>query len=91
MKENSKVKIYGPCSVSEKLGIIPFTVEGLSSHDVALFFDNYGIMIRSGYHCAHPLHQIFKLESSARSSFYVYNTETEVDRFLEVLKEFDQL
>jgi cysteine desulfurase/selenocysteine lyase len=91
MKENSKVKIYGPRSVSEKLGIIPFTVEGLSSHDVALFFDNYGIMIRSGYHCAQPLHQILKLESSARSSFYVYNTETEVDRFLEVLKEFDQL
>lgn len=91
MEESSKVTIHGPRSTSEKLGIIPFTVEGLSSHDVALFFDNYGIMIRSGYHCAQPLHQIFKLESSARSSFYVYNTETEVDRFIEVLKEFDQL
>jgi len=91
MEESSKVTIHGPRSLSEKLGIIPFTVEGLSSHDVALFFDNYGIMIRSGYHCAQPLHQIFKLESSARSSFYVYNTETEVDRFVEVLKEFDQL
>ena len=42
MKECSKVTIYGPSNLSEKLGIIPFGVEGLSSHDVALFFDNYG-------------------------------------------------
>jgi cysteine desulfurase/selenocysteine lyase len=91
MKECSKVTIYGPCELSKKLGIIPFGVKGLSSHDVALFFDNYGVMIRSGYHCAQPLHQVFKLESSARASFYLYNTQQEVDRFLEILKEFEQL
>jgi cysteine desulfurase / selenocysteine lyase len=56
-----------------------------------LFCDNYGIALRSGYHCAQPLHEIFKLESSARASFYLYNTKEEVDRFIEVLKEFDQL
>ena len=56
MKECSKVTIYGPSDLSKKLGIIPFGVEGLSSHDVALFFDNYGIMMRSGFHCAQPLH-----------------------------------
>jgi cysteine desulfurase/selenocysteine lyase len=69
---------------------MPFGVEGLSSHDVALFLDNYGIMVRSGYHCAQPLHQIFKLQSSARASFYIYNTTEEVDRFIEVLKEMEQ-
>jgi cysteine desulfurase/selenocysteine lyase len=66
-------------------------VQGLSSHDVALLFDNSGIMIRSGYHCAQPLHQVFKLQSSARASFYIYNTQDEVDRFVEVLKEIEQL
>ncbi len=91
MKECSKVTVYGPSDLSKKLGIIPFGVKGLSSHDVALFFDNYGVMMRSGYHCAQPLHEIFKLESSARASFYIYNTQQEVDRFLEVLKEFEQL
>jgi cysteine desulfurase/selenocysteine lyase len=91
MKEYSKVTVYGPLDLSKKLGIIPFGVKGLSSHDVALFFDNYGVMMRSGYHCAQPLHQIFKLQSSARASFYIYNTQQEVDRFLEVLKEFEQL
>ena len=57
MKECSKVTIYGPSNLSKKLGIIPFSVKGLSSHDVALFFDNYGVMMRSGYHCAQPLHE----------------------------------
>ena len=60
MKECSKVTIYGPSNLSEKLGIIPFAVEGLSSHDVALFFDNYGIMMRSGFHCAQPLHEVLQ-------------------------------
>ena len=89
--ECKKVRVYGPSDTSKKCGIIPFSVKGLSSHDVALFCDNFGIMMRSGYHCAEPLHQVFKLESSARASFYVYNTKEEIDRFIEVLKELDQL
>jgi cysteine desulfurase/selenocysteine lyase len=91
IKECSKVTIYGPSNLSEKLGIIPFAVEGLSSHDVALFFDNYGIMMRSGFHCAQPLHEFFNLQSSARASFYIYNTKQEIDRFMEILKEIEQL
>ena len=91
MQGCQKVKIYGPKDASVKCGIIPFNVEGLSSHDVALFLDNYGVMIRSGLHCAQPLHEIFKLNSSARASFYVYNTREEVDRFIEVLKEIGQV
>jgi cysteine desulfurase/selenocysteine lyase len=88
MKKLSKITIHGPSDLSIKCGIIPFSIDGLSSHDVALLCDSYGIMIRSGFHCAQPLHQIFKLQSSARASFYIYNTTEEIDRFLEVLKEF---
>ncbi|MGB9741197.1 MAG: aminotransferase class V-fold PLP-dependent enzyme [Candidatus Bathyarchaeia archaeon] len=91
MQECRKVRVYGPEDASIKCGIIPFNVDGLNSHDVALFLDNYGIMIRSGFHCAQPLHQIFKLQSSARVSFYIYNTREEVDRFIEVLKEIEQV
>jgi cysteine desulfurase/selenocysteine lyase len=86
----TKLVLYGPRDPSIKCGIMPFGIVGLSSHDVALFLDNYGIMIRSGFHCAQPLHQIFKLQSSARASFYIYNTREEVDRFVEVLKEIEQ-
>jgi len=90
MQDREKVKIYGPKDASIKCGIIPFSVDGLSSHDVALFLDSYGIMIRSGFHCAQPLHEKFNLKSSARASFYIYNTREEIDRFVEVLKEIEQ-
>jgi cysteine desulfurase/selenocysteine lyase len=89
MQECEKVRIYGPRDVSLKCGIIPFCVEGLSSHDVALFLDSYGIMIRSGFHCAQPLHERFKLKSSARASFYIYNTREEIDQLVEALKEIE--
>jgi cysteine desulfurase/selenocysteine lyase len=90
MQECEKVEVYGPRDVSAKCGIVPFNVDGLSSHDVALFLDSYGVMIRSGFHCAQPLHQRFKLKSTARVSFYIYNTREEIDRFIEVLKELEQ-
>ncbi|TRO46292.1 aminotransferase class V-fold PLP-dependent enzyme, partial [Candidatus Bathyarchaeota archaeon] len=86
----TKLLLYGTSDPSLKCGIIPFGLSGLSSHDIALFLDNYGIMIRSGFHCAQPLHQIFKLRSSARASFYIYNTREEIDRFIEVLREIEQ-
>jgi cysteine desulfurase/selenocysteine lyase len=90
MQECKKVRIYGPKDASVKCGIIPFGVDGLGSHDVALFLDSYGIMIRSGFHCAQPLHEKFKLKSSARVSFYIYNTREEIDRFVDVSKETEQ-
>jgi cysteine desulfurase/selenocysteine lyase len=86
-----KIELYGTTDPNLKCGIVPFGVEGLSSHDVALFLDNFGVMVRSGFHCAQPLHQIFKLSSSARASFYIYNTPAEIDRLVEVLKEMEQL
>ena len=87
----TKLVLYGSSDPSLKCGIMPFGIRGLSSHDVALFLDNYGIMIRSGFHCAQPLHQIFKLQSSARASFYIYNTREEIDRFVEKLREIEQI
>ena len=90
MKNLSKITLYGPTN-SNKCGLVTFGLAGLSSHDVSLLCDNYGIAIRSGYHCAQPLHQIFQLQSSARASFYLYNTIEEIDRFLEVLKEIQTL
>jgi len=91
LKECGNVEVYGPKDPSVKCGIVPFGVEGLSSHDVALFLDSYGIMVRSGYHCAQPLHQMLELSSSARASFYLYNTTEEIDRFVDVLKEIEKI
>jgi cysteine desulfurase/selenocysteine lyase len=90
MQECKGIGIYGPKDASLKCGIIPFDVKGLSSHDVALTLDNFGIMVRSGFHCAQPLHQMLNLKSSARVSFYIYNTNEEIDRFIDVLKEIER-
>jgi len=84
------LEVYGTKDTSLKCGIIPFGLAGLSSHDIALYLDYYGIMIRSGFHCAQPLHELLKLNSSARASFYVYNTREEIDRFVEVLRELEE-
>ncbi len=90
MGELRKIRVYGPREASLKCGIIPFNVDGFNSHDVALLLDSYGIMIRSGFHCAQPLHQRFGISSSARASFYIYNTREEIDIFIEALKEIEE-
>jgi len=87
LKKCNNITLYGPNDLSQRCGIIPFSINGFSSHDTAAMFNEYGIALRSGYHCAQPLHQIFKLSSTARASFYVYNTKTEIDRFIEILGE----
>ncbi len=91
MQECEKVIVYGPKDPSTRCGIISFNVKGADSHEIALFLDEYGIMVRSGFHCAQPLHQRLGITSSVRASFYIYNTQEEVDRFVEVLKEIGQI
>ena len=87
LQEDESVEVYGPRDVSTKCGIVSFNVRGLNHHDVALLFDSFGIMVRSGYHCAEPLHHRLGVEGSVRASFYIYNTMDEVERFIEVLRE----
>jgi len=81
-----KIQIVGPRDISSKSGIIPFLVKGFNSHDVALFLDNFGILVRSGFHCAEPLHQQLGIRPTVRASFYIYNTKEEIDRLTGALK-----
>lgn len=90
LAEISGLDVYGPNKNADRSGIVPFNMAGLSSHDLALLLDQFGIMVRSGLHCAQPLHQRLGLKASVRASFYVYNTREEVDRFVEVLKELSE-
>ena len=89
--EFEKVKFYGPKDASLKCGIIPFNIDGMNPHDVALMLDSFGIMVRSGYHCAEPLHRRLGIKGSARASFYIYNTKEEIDRFIEVLRNIESV
>ncbi len=85
-REFEKVKVYGPKDPPARGGIIPFNIDEMNPHDVALLLDGFGIMVRSGYHCAEPLHRKLGIKGSVRASFYIYNTKEEIDRFIEVLK-----
>lgn len=82
-----KVETYGP-DPEHRVGIIPFNVKGLDPHVVALYLSEYGICVRSGFHCAQPLHIRLGInQGTVRASFYLYNTEEEVDYFIDALKE----
>ncbi|MEM4195109.1 MAG: cysteine desulfurase [Candidatus Anstonellales archaeon] len=82
----SHVEFYGPRDVEIRAGVIPFNVQNFSANDVAMYLDEKNIAVRSGLHCAHPLHRRLGLKSTARASFYIYNTEEEIDYFVEMLE-----
>jgi len=85
-KLKDEVTIYGPKDARKRTGLVAFNVPGVHAHDVATILDEDGVEIRSGHHCAQPLHDRLGLESSARASFYLYNTKEEVDRLVDGIK-----
>ncbi len=87
LEEIEDVSFFGPRDINVRGGIIPFLKEGMSPHEIAILLDTFGIAVRSGFHCAQPLHLRLGLNrGTARASFYIYNTKEEVDVFIDVLK-----
>ena len=78
--------IYGPIDSAKRTGILTFNLDGVHPHDLATAFDMEGIAIRAGHHCAQPLMRYLNVPSTARASFYFYNTLEEVDQFVVSLK-----
>ncbi|MCC6010969.1 MAG: cysteine desulfurase [Desulfurococcaceae archaeon] len=81
-----EVEYYGPRNPGDKTGVIAFNIKGLNHHTVGAALDMFGIAVRSGMHCAHPLHRRLRLEGTVRASYYLYNTFEEVDYFIEALE-----
>ncbi|MGO9053074.1 MAG: cysteine desulfurase [Streptosporangiaceae bacterium] len=73
------VRILGPAGTQDRGGAVSFTVEDIHPHDVGQVLDELGIAVRTGHHCAWPLHRALGTQSSTRASFYVYNTLAEVE------------
>lgn len=76
------VEVFGLPSnqIDWRGGVVPFEIKGVHPHDVATIFDSEGIAIRAGHHCAMPLVvEVLKRPAISRMSFYLYNTESEVD------------
>lgn len=80
------LRIVGPTTTEQRGGAISFVVDGIHPHDLGQVLDSHGVSIRTGHHCAWPLHRAGNINSTARASFYLYNTEEEVDKLIEAVK-----
>ncbi|PJE52241.1 cysteine desulfurase, partial [candidate division WWE3 bacterium CG10_big_fil_rev_8_21_14_0_10_48_23] len=83
LNQVKSLKIYGPSDSNDRGSVFSFTIDGIHPHDLATALDQEGIAIRSGHHCAMPLHTRLGVTATARASFYLYNTEEEIDRLVE--------
>jgi len=80
------ISIYGPKDPSQREGVVSFNVGDIHAHDMATLLDEDAICVRSGHHCAQPLMERLGVSATTRASFYLYNTEQEVNRLVESLE-----
>jgi cysteine desulfurase/selenocysteine lyase len=79
------IRLFGPHI--GRAGLVSFLLKDIHAHDVVTVADQRGVALRGGHHCNQPLMRKLGVESTARASFYFYNTTAEIDRFVEVLGE----
>ena len=79
LSKNKYVRILGSKDPAKHSGIINFILEGVHPHDVSTILDSKGIAVRAGHHCAQPLLQHLKINSTTRASLSFYNTKEEID------------
>ncbi|MBL7572798.1 cysteine desulfurase [Staphylococcus saccharolyticus] len=78
--------IYGPPK-ERRAGVITFNLADIHPHDVATAVDTEGVAVRAGHHCTQPLMKWLNVSSTARASFYIYNTKEDVDQLVQALKQ----
>ena len=83
LKKVNNIKIHGESA--KRGGVISFNIKGVHSHDLAQFLNEENIAIRVGHHCAQPLLDNLGETSTARISFYLYNYESDIEKFCKAL------
>jgi cysteine desulfurase/selenocysteine lyase len=78
------LRVLGP-PAAERGGVAAFSLGEIHPHDIASLLDQRGIAIRAGHHCCQPIMDYYDVPALARASFYIYNTEADVDRLVEGL------
>lgn len=78
------LKIFGP-KPEHRGGVVSFAFDDIHAHDLASLLDERGIAVRAGHHCAQPLMAYLCVPSTARASFYMYNTKDEIDVLADAL------
>ncbi len=85
----SGVRIIG--TAAQKASVLSFMIDGVHPHDVGTIFDQQGLAIRTGHHCAQPVMQFFGIPATARASFAFYNTFDEIDALVGGIKKVQEL
>ena len=84
LDQNKDVTLYG--KADNRGAVIPFNLENIHPHDLAKFLDTDGICIRAGHHCAQPIMNKLGVSTTARASFYLYNTKEDIEKLVESIK-----
>ncbi|BDZ58145.1 aminotransferase class V-fold PLP-dependent enzyme [Barrientosiimonas endolithica] len=79
------VRVLGPADAESRAGAVAFEVDGVHPHDVGQVLDDAGVAVRTGHHCAWPLHRRLGVNASTRASFGPYTTTDDLDAFLTAL------
>ncbi|MDM5321385.1 cysteine desulfurase [Bacillus altitudinis] len=82
-KELDGATVYGP---QHRAGLVTFNLDDVHPHDASTVLDTEGVAIRAGHHCAQPLMKWLGVSATARASFYLYNTEEEIDELIAALR-----
>ena len=86
LRDINGVRVLGPDTTKDRGGAVAFEVDGVHPHDVGQVLDDLGIAVRTGHHCAWPLHRALGVRASTRATFYVYNTHAEVDEMADGIR-----
>ena len=78
--------VFGPRDVEQRGGAVSFWFKDIHPHDLAQILDQEGVCIRAGHHCAQPLMRVLGVPATARASFYIYNSNDEVDALVGALE-----
>jgi len=89
LKQIEGVKLVSP--ENEDVSVVSFTMEEAHPHDIAEILSQNDVAIRAGHHCAQPQMEELKISGTARVSPYLYNTEEDVEKFLEAIKEVNEV
>jgi cysteine desulfurase/selenocysteine lyase len=80
-----ELTIHGPSEPAERGGVLSFTYGDVHPHDLTQVFDQHGVCVRAGHHCAKVLMRELGVTATARASLYIYNDEADVDALAEAI------
>jgi cysteine desulfurase / selenocysteine lyase len=85
------VKLFGPADLSQRSGVVSFTLEAVHPHDIATILDQNGVCVRAGHHCAQPLMRRMNVPATARASVYLYSTRDDIDALVKGVERVNEI